>query len=96
MVHKIKRPLAYRVYIQYPWSEKQYPIIEQRKYLRDAEADKIMILRSPFSKAIGIKAKIKKERADPFELQERKLLRKLGFKKWSPVRGIIESTKIEF
>lgn len=95
MVHKRKKPKAYRVYIQYPWSKKQYPLMEQRKYLKDAQTDVRMIKQSPMSRAIGIKTKIKKEPADWEEIQERKLLKKLGFKKWSPTRGFIESIKIE-
>lgn len=97
MVHKIKKaPMAYRVYMTIPSFDKPFRMLEQRQYLKDAEIDKKMLMVNPLVKKMGIKPFIKKERAEPSELFERKILKFLRFKKWSPARGALESFTVEF
>jgi hypothetical protein len=104
MVHRIGDPrkkiaMSYRIYIKYPetftkvfpFAKGWFPMLEQRKYLEDAENALWMMEKDPSFKKIGITAKIVKEPAEPLEMSERHFLEKLGMKKRSVARGALES-----
>lgn len=84
--------MAYRVYMEYPFMKgKWFPHLEQRKYLEDAKNDLWLMRKNPFFKKFKIRVKIVHEPAEPSEMMERKLLKKLGMKEWSRKRGALES-----
>lgn len=84
--------MAYRVYYEYPKIAKGhwFPILEQREFLEDALRDAWSIRHMSLAGKIGINVEIRKEPAELTEMYERKILSKLGMKKQSTLRGLIE------
>ena len=85
--------MAFQVYIRYPLFHQKIPMRlgEQRKQRKDAETDLSGIVKHPLFKLVKGEAYIKREPATRLEIQERRMLEKMGMGKQSFKRGLIES-----